>query len=53
MDLIPVITTLVIAGLAYWAVSLLPLPDPFPKVIRVVVIVALVLYLLGILGGAL
>lgn len=51
MDIIPVLTTLVIGGLAYWAISLIELPDPFPRVIKVVVIVALVLYLLSVLGS--
>lgn len=49
--LLSVLTTLVIAGLVYWLITLLPLPAPFPTVIRVVVIVALVLYILGLLLG--
>lgn len=53
MDIVTLIKPLIIGGLAYWVITLLPLPEPFPKIIRVVVIVAVVVYLLGILGGAL
>lgn len=37
---------LVVGGLIYWMITLLPLPEPFPTVIRVVVIIAIVLFLL-------
>lgn len=43
---ISLITTLVIAGLIYYLVTLLPLPSPFPEIIRIVVIVWLIVYLL-------
>lgn len=46
--LLTVVVTVVIAGLAYWLISLLPLPPPFLEAIRVVVMIAVVLYLLGI-----
>ena len=44
-----VIVVLVIAGLLYWIVTLIPLPPPFPQIIRVVVICAVALYLLSVL----
>jgi hypothetical protein len=47
--LFQVIVVLVVAGLLYWIVTLIPLPPPFPQIIRVVVIVAVVLYLLSVL----
>lgn len=47
---IHVIVVLVIAGLIYWCLTLIPLPEPFPTIIRVVVIIAVVLYLLSLLG---
>lgn len=52
--LISLIATLIVAGLIYWLITLIPLPSPFPEIIRVVVIIAVVLYLLqflGIIGG--
>lgn len=52
MDLVSLLVVLIIGGLAYWLVSMLPLPSPFPEVIRVVVIVALLIWLLRtFLGG--
>lgn len=49
--LFSILVTLVIAGLIYWLITLLPLPPPFPLIIQVVVIVALILYLVGLLTG--
>lgn len=49
--LITVIVFCIIGGLLYYLVSLLPLPAPFPQVIRVCVILICVLLLLGILFG--
>ena len=43
--------TLIVAGLIYRLISLIPLPPPFPEIIRVVVILAVVLYLLSIVFG--
>jgi hypothetical protein len=44
-----VIVVLIVCGLLYWILTLIPLPPPFPQIIRVVVIVAVVLYLLSVL----
>lgn len=43
-----VIVVLVVCGLLYWILTLIPLPAPFPQIIKVVVIVAVVLYLLSV-----
>lgn len=43
-----VIVVLIVCGLLYWLLTLIPLPPPFPKVIQVVVIVGVVLYLLSV-----
>lgn len=49
--LLSVIVALVIAGLVLWAVSQFPLDATIARIIRVVVIVAAVLYVLGALTG--
>jgi hypothetical protein len=49
--LITVIILCVVGGLVYWLVSMLPLPDPFPVVIRVCVILIMLLLFLGVLFG--
>lgn len=46
MDLVSIIVVLVVGGLVYWLINLLPLPEPFPMIIRVVIIVALIIWLL-------
>ncbi len=43
-----IIVVLIVCGLLYWIVTLIPLPPPFPRVIQVVVIVGLVLWLLSL-----
>lgn len=49
--LISIIVTLIVFGLLYYLVTLIPLPSPFPEIIRVVVIIVLVLWLAGLLLG--
>ena len=54
--LITLILWLVVVGLIYWLVSLIPLPPPFPAVIQVCFILLAVLAALsafGIIGGGL
>lgn len=50
-----IVVVLVVAGLIYWILTLIPLPPPFPRIIQVVVIVGVVLWLLSVfvpmLGG--
>jgi len=50
------IITLIVAGLVYWLITLLPLPSPFPEIIKVIVILVLIVWILqlfGVLGGKL
>jgi hypothetical protein len=51
MPLIPILVTLVLAGLILWAVAQFPLDATIVKIIRVVVVVTVVLWLIGLLGG--
>jgi hypothetical protein len=55
MSLITLILTLAIVGFLLWLVlTYIPMPDPFKKVIMVVVVIAVILWLLngfGWLGG--
>ena len=55
MNLLPLIVSLVIAGLIFWLVwwfiDYIALPEPFSKVIKVLIGLAALLYLLGILTG--
>lgn len=48
--MISLIISIVVLGLIYWAVSLLPLPEPFPMVIKVLFIILLVVALLNAFG---
>lgn len=50
--MITLIVSLVGLGLVYWLVSLIPLPSPFPMIIRVVFIIIAVVYVLNALGVA-
>jgi hypothetical protein len=47
--LVHIIIALVVLGLLYWLLTLIPLPAPFPRIIQVVVIIIAVLYLLSVL----
>jgi len=60
--IISIIITLIIVGVIYWAITqllpLIPLPDPFARIIHVLLVVLLVivvlwviLTLLGAVGG--
>lgn len=49
--LFSIIVLCVVGGLVYWLISKLPLPEPFPTIIRVCVILICVLLLLGVLFG--
>ncbi len=41
---------IVVLGLIYWAVSLIPLPAPFPTIVQVLFIIIAVIALLQFLG---
>jgi len=49
--LISIVILCVVGGLLYWLVSLLPLPEPFPAIIRVCVVLIMILLLLGVVFG--
>ncbi len=48
--LIEILVAIIVFGLFYWVVSLIPLPPPFPAIMQAVVLIALALYLLRLLG---
>lgn len=52
--IISLLIGLIVAGLIYYLVTLIPLPEPFPVIIKIVVILALILWVLqafGVFGG--
>ncbi len=49
--LITIVVFLVVGGLLYYLITLLPLPSPFPQVIQVAIILILILVILGALFG--
>ena len=51
MILLNLILFLVILGVLWWIVSLLPIPHPFPAIIQVLFIILAVLALLNVLFG--
>ena len=51
MILLNLILFLVILGVLWWVVSLLPIPHPFPVIIQVLFIILAVLALLNVLFG--
>jgi len=57
MALIEIIVVLIIAGVIWWAIQellpLLPLPDPFRRIINVLLVVILVLIVLWVIVGLL
>lgn len=48
--MISLVISLVVLGLVYWAVSFIPLPDPFPTIIKVLFIIIAVILLLNGFG---
>ena len=52
IGMITIIIFIVLLGLAYWLVSLIPLPSPFPEIVKVVFVIIAVLYLLNAFGIA-
>jgi len=49
--LITIIIFAIVAGLLYWLVGLLPIPEPFGTIIKVCAVLICVLLVLGILFG--
>ena len=56
MGLLRIVIVLVVLGLVAWLVTFLPLPAPFPEIIRIVIIVVAVVLviweLLAVVGWA-
>jgi heme A synthase len=50
--LITIIIFAIVAGLLYWLITLLPIPEPFKTIITVCSILVCVLLVLGIFFGA-
>ena len=51
MPLINIIITLVVAGVALWAINTyIPMANPIKKIINIVVVLVLVLWLLQVFG---
>jgi hypothetical protein len=49
--LFTLLVVVIVFGLIYWIVTLLPIPEPFKKIAVVVVLVIFLLYMLSILFG--
>jgi len=49
--LFSVLVMIIILGLIYWVISILPIPDPFRQIALVIIVVVCLLYLLGMLFG--
>ena len=48
--MLSLIVYVVILGLLYYVITLLPLPDPFPLVVKILFVVLLILILLNAVG---
>lgn len=48
--MLSLIVYVIVLGLLYWCTTLLPLPDPFPLVIKVLFVILLILVLLNAVG---
>jgi len=49
--LFSILVMVIVLGLIYWIVTLLPLPEPFKQIAIVLVVVICLLYLLSLLFG--
>jgi hypothetical protein len=49
--LVQLIILLLVLSVAYWIVTILPLPPPFPRIIQVVLGLILLIWLLDLLLG--
>jgi hypothetical protein len=49
--LFSILVMVIVLGLIYWVVTLLPLPEPFKQIAVVIVVVVCLLYLLSLLFG--
>jgi hypothetical protein len=49
--LFSILVMVIVMGLVYWIVSVLPLPDPFKRIALVIIMVICLLYLLSMIFG--
>jgi hypothetical protein len=49
--LFSILVTVIVLGLIYWVVTMLPLPAPFKNIAIVIIVVICLLYLLSMLFG--
>ena len=49
--LISLIVLCLIVGIVFWLLTLLPIPQPFLNVIKVCIVLIVLLYVIGMLGG--
>lgn len=49
--LFSILVMVIVMGLIYWIITLLPLPEPFKQIAIVIVVIVCLLYLLSILFG--
>ena len=49
--LIEILIGAIVLGLIFWILSLIPLPDPFSRIVRVVLVVIVAIWLIYILAG--
>lgn len=49
--LVNIIILLIVMGLLYWLVTLLPLPAPFPTIIQVAFVIIAILIVLSMFAG--
>lgn len=49
--LFSILVLVIVMGLVYWVITLLPLPEPFKQIAIVIVLVVCLLYLLSLLFG--
>lgn len=48
--LIQLLVMVIVAGILYWIVTLLPLPEPFKTIAIVIVILIILFWILGMVG---
>jgi hypothetical protein len=50
--LISLIVLCIVVGIVFWLLTLLPVPQPFANIIKVVIVLICLIWLLSMLGGA-
>ena len=48
--LIELLVAVIVAGLIWWLLTMLPIPEPFKKIVLVIFIVICIIWLLGFSG---